>query len=92
MVAAGVLVLGRVHPLLARSEAVLTGLLVVGAASVVVGGVLALGQDVLKQVLAYSTISQYGYVVVLYGIGGASASGGPFVRLYTRSSSASGQQ
>jgi multicomponent Na+:H+ antiporter subunit A len=75
MVAAGVLVLGRVHPLLARSEAVLTGLLVVGAVSIVVGGVLALGQDVLKQVLAYSTISQYGYVVVLYGIGGASASG-----------------
>src|SRR3954452_19909358 len=75
MVAAGVLVLGRLHPLLARSDAVLTGLLVVGAASIVVGGVLALGQDVLKQVLAYSTISQYGYVVVLYGIGGASASG-----------------
>jgi multicomponent Na+:H+ antiporter subunit A len=75
MVAAGVLVLGRVHPLLARSEAVLTGLLVVGLASIVVGGVLALGQDVLKQVLAYSTISQYGYVVMLYGIGGATASG-----------------
>jgi multicomponent Na+:H+ antiporter subunit A len=75
MVAAGVLVLGRVHPLLARSEAVLTGLLVVGAASIVVGGVLALGQDVLKQLLAYSTISQYGYVVLLYGTGGATASG-----------------
>ncbi|MCV7280111.1 DUF4040 domain-containing protein [Mycolicibacterium flavescens] len=75
MVAAGVLVLGRVHPLLARSEAVLTGLLVVGLASVVVGGVLALGQDVLKQVLAYSTISQYGYIVMLYGIGGGTAAG-----------------
>jgi multicomponent Na+:H+ antiporter subunit A len=75
MVAAGVLLLGRVHPLLARSDAVLTGLLVVGAASIVVGGVLALRQDVLKQVLAYSTISQYGYVVLLYGIGGATASG-----------------
>ncbi|WP_260189505.1 hydrogen gas-evolving membrane-bound hydrogenase subunit E [Actinophytocola gossypii] len=75
MVAAGVLVLGRVHPLLARSEAVLTGLVVVGAASVVVGGVLALRRDVLKQVLAYSTISQYGYMVMLYGIGGAAANG-----------------
>ena len=31
---------------------------------------LALAQDELKQILAYSTISQYGYVVVLYGIGG----------------------
>src|SRR4051794_31829642 len=75
MVAAGVLVLGRGHPLLARSEAVLTGLQIVGFASVVVGGVLALSQDVLQQVLAYSTISQYGYVVLLYGIGGATASG-----------------
>ena len=75
MVAAGVLVLGRVHPILARSEAVLTVLTVVGAASIVVGGVFALGQDVLKQVLAYSTISQYGYVVLLYGIGGPAASG-----------------
>ncbi|HST63965.1 MAG TPA: proton-conducting transporter membrane subunit, partial [Mycobacteriales bacterium] len=75
MVAAGVLVLGRVHPLLARSDAVLTGLAVVGTASILVGGVLALRQDVLKQVLAYSTISQYGYVVLLYGIGGAAANG-----------------
>ncbi len=35
-----------------------------------VGGIIALTRDVLKQVLAYSTISQYGYVVVLYGLGG----------------------
>ena len=75
MVAAGVLVLGRVHPLLARSEALLDGLLVVGFASIVVGGALALAQDELKQVLAHSTISQYGYVVVLYGIGGAAGAG-----------------
>ncbi|MFD7659030.1 hydrogen gas-evolving membrane-bound hydrogenase subunit E [Actinosynnema sp. NPDC059797] len=75
MVAAGVLVIGRVHPLLARTEAVLTGLLVVGATSVVVGGVLALRRDRLKQVLAYSTISQYGYVVMMYGIGGAAGNG-----------------
>jgi multicomponent Na+:H+ antiporter subunit A len=35
-----------------------------------VGGVLALTRDVLKQLLAYSTVSQYGYVVVMYGLGG----------------------
>jgi multicomponent Na+:H+ antiporter subunit A len=75
MVAAGVLVLGRVHPLLARSEAVLDGLLVVGLVSIAVGGVLALAQDELKQILAHSTISQYGYVVVMYGIGGAVGAG-----------------
>jgi multicomponent Na+:H+ antiporter subunit A len=75
MVAAGVLVLGRVHPLLAKSDLVLDGLLVVGLVSIAVGGVLALAQDELKQILAHSTISQYGYVVTLYGIGGATAAG-----------------
>ena len=70
MVAAGVLVLGRIHPLLALDPAVLDLLLVVGFASILVGGLLALAQDELKQILAHSTISQYGYVVVLYGIGG----------------------
>jgi len=71
MVAAGVLVLGRVHPLLALDPAVLDALLVVGFVSIGVGGVLALAQDELKQILAHSTISQYGYIVVLYGVGGA---------------------
>jgi multicomponent Na+:H+ antiporter subunit A len=75
MVAAGVLVLGRVHPLLALDRTILDGLLAVGLASIVVGGVLALAQDQLKQILAHSTISQYGYVVALYGIGGASGAG-----------------
>ncbi|HLL38915.1 MAG TPA: proton-conducting transporter membrane subunit, partial [Rubrobacteraceae bacterium] len=70
MVAAGVLLLGRVYPLLQESEPLLDVLLVVGLLSIVVGGVLALTRDVLKQLLAYSTISQYGYVVFLYGLGG----------------------
>jgi multicomponent Na+:H+ antiporter subunit A len=70
MVAAGVLVIGRLHPLLALNPVVLDVLLVVGFVSIAVGGLLALAQDELKQILAYSTISQYGYVVVMYGIGG----------------------
>jgi multicomponent Na+:H+ antiporter subunit A len=75
MVAAGVLVIGRVHPLLSRSPLVLDGLLVVGLASILIGGGLALAKDRLKQVLAHSTISQYGYVVALYGIGGEAGAG-----------------
>ncbi len=70
MVAAGVLLLGRVYPLLQKSEFLLDVLLVVGLLSMAVGGVLALTRDVLKQLLAYSTISQYGYVVCMYGLGG----------------------
>src|ERR687894_1547954 len=70
MVAAGVLLLGRVYPLLQKSQLLLDVLLIVGLLSIAVGGVLALTQDVLKQLLAYSTISQYGYVVFMYGLGG----------------------
>ena len=76
MVAAGVLVLGRLHPLLALDERILGGLVVIGFVSVFVGGALALSQDELKQILANSTISQYGYVVVLYGIGGPAGAAG----------------
>jgi multicomponent Na+:H+ antiporter subunit A len=75
MVAAGVFLLSRLHPLLALDGAVLDGLLVVGLASMAVGGVLALWADGLKRILAYSTISQYGYVVALLGIGGTGGVG-----------------
>jgi multicomponent Na+:H+ antiporter subunit A len=69
MVAAGVFLLSRLHPVLVLSDGVLDLLLVVGFVSMAVGGVIALTRDRLKQLLAYSTISQYGYVVVLLGLG-----------------------
>jgi multicomponent Na+:H+ antiporter subunit A len=71
MVAAGVFLLGRFHPLLSRSEILLDMLLAVGLLSILVGGVLALTRDNLKQLLAYSTVSQYGYVVTMLGMGTA---------------------
>ena len=70
MVAAGVLLIGRVYPLLQKSEFLLGALTVIGVSSIVVGGLIALTRDVLKQLLAYSTISQYGYVVFMFGMGG----------------------
>lgn len=70
MVAAGVFLLARFYPLLALSGLVLDLLLAAGLASIAIGGVLALTCDRLKQVLAYSTISQYGYVATMYGLGG----------------------
>jgi multicomponent Na+:H+ antiporter subunit A len=76
MVAAGVLLIGRVYPLLQDSDLILDALLVVGMASMAVGGVLALTRDVLKQLLAYSTIAQYGFVVTMYGLGGEYGAGG----------------
>src|SRR5215211_5741835 len=71
MVAAGVFLLSRLHPLLASSELLLDALVVVGLGSMAVGGLLALGADHLKRLLAYSTIAQYGYVVTMLGLGGA---------------------
>ena len=76
MVAAGVLLIGRVYPVLQKSDLLLNGLVVVGVASMAVGGVLALTRDVLKQLLAYSTIAQYGFVVTMYGLGGPYGAGG----------------
>jgi multicomponent Na+:H+ antiporter subunit A len=70
MVAAGVFLLARLHPLIAHSDLLLDALLVIGFLSMGVGGVLALAQDELKPVLAYSTVAQYGYVVVMLGLGG----------------------
>jgi multicomponent Na+:H+ antiporter subunit A len=70
MVAAGVFLLGRLYPLIAPNRALLDALLVIGFLSMAIGGVLSLTRETLKQILAYSTISQYGYVVVLLGLGG----------------------
>ena len=76
MVAAGVFLLGRVYPLLRLSVALLDALLVIGLLSMLVGSVLALTRDRLKPLLAYSTIAQYGYVVVLLGLGTGAGVGG----------------
>jgi multicomponent Na+:H+ antiporter subunit A len=70
MVAAGVFLLGRTYPLLELSRGLLDVLLWVGVLSMAVGGVLALTRDELKQVLASSTVAQYGYVVFMLGLGG----------------------
>lgn len=76
MVAAGVFLIGRIYPLVQESPVVLDVLLVVGFLSIATGGVLALSRDVLKQLLAYSTIAQYGFVVAMYGLGGPYGAGG----------------
>ena len=75
MVAAGVFVLQRFFPLFALEPRVLHGLAVVGLLSMGMGSLFSLGARRLKRVLAYSTIAQYGYVLVLVGLGG---DGAPF--------------
>ncbi|PIW33890.1 MAG: NADH/ubiquinone/plastoquinone (complex I), partial [bacterium (Candidatus Ratteibacteria) CG15_BIG_FIL_POST_REV_8_21_14_020_41_12] len=46
-----------------------TVLMVLGTLSMVAGGLLAIGQNDFKRLLAYSSISQIGYIVLAIGIG-----------------------
>jgi multicomponent Na+:H+ antiporter subunit A len=70
MVAAGVFVLQRLHFLLELAPGVMHALAWIAGASLVAGSALALVSDRLKVVLAYSTVAQYGYVVLLVALGG----------------------
>jgi multicomponent Na+:H+ antiporter subunit A len=70
MVAAGVFLVRRFYPMIAHFDWLLDALVVIGFFSIAIGGVISLTRDNLKQILAYSTISQYGYVVVMLGLGG----------------------
>ncbi len=69
MVAAGVFMVGRFYPLIQPFDWLLQAMYVIGLTSMTVGGIIALTRDNMKQILAYSTISQYGYVVVMFGLG-----------------------
>ncbi len=73
MVAAGVYLIARAMPIFQASGVALTVTMAVGATTALVGGLLALVQHDLKRVLAYSTISQLGYMFVALGAGGAVA-------------------
>lgn len=69
LVAAGVFVLVRLRPLWEQSSLAAPVLLSLGFASIALGSVLALLSDGLKRILAYSTIAQYGYMVVVVALG-----------------------
>ncbi|MEO0183128.1 MAG: NADH-quinone oxidoreductase subunit M [candidate division WOR-3 bacterium] len=51
------------------TPAVSTVLMYLGIISILVGAVLALGQDDIKRMLAYSSISQVGYIILGFGAG-----------------------
>lgn len=72
MVAAGVYLLFRVSPFM--HEYALMVVAIVGTFTALYGGVCALMQHDIKKVLAYSTISQLGYMVMGVGVGAQSAS------------------
>lgn len=67
MVTAGIYMVARMSPLFEYSEAMLSVVLVVGGTTALFMGVLAMVQHDIKRVIAYSTISQLGYMVVGLG-------------------------
>jgi NADH-quinone oxidoreductase subunit L len=74
MVTAGVYLLARMFPFYEGIAApARSAVLWVGAATLFITGLLALVQDDIKRVLAYSTVSQLGYMVAAIGAGGYTA-------------------
>ncbi len=73
MVTAGVYLIARTHVLFALAPAVQLAVATIGALTLLLAGFSALTQHDLKRVLAYSTISQIGYMFLALGVGAWSA-------------------
>ncbi|GBC92110.1 NADH-quinone oxidoreductase subunit L [bacterium HR15] len=69
MVTAGVYLLTRVHPLFEIAPAAMVVVAVVGAFTAIFAASIALGQTDIKRVLAFSTVSQLGYMFLACGVG-----------------------
>ena len=74
MVTAGIFMVARMSPLFELSEAALSLVLVVGALTAFFMGLLGLVQHDVKRVVAYSTLSQLGYMTVGLGASAYAAS------------------
>ena len=80
MVTAGVYMIGRNAVLFAHAPETLTIVAVIGAATALMAGTIGLVQNDIKRVLAYSTVSQLGYMFLAMGVG---AFGAGIFHLYT---------
>lgn len=67
MVTAGIYLVSRMSPLFEYSNTALSLVLIVGATGALFTGILALVQNDIKRVVAYSTLSQLGYMVAALG-------------------------
>ncbi len=73
MVTAGVYLIARMHPLFERAPAAQDVGAVVGAATLLIAGTIALVQTDIKRVIAYSTMSQIGYMIMGVSVGAYAA-------------------
>ena len=73
MVTAGIFMVARMSPLFELSDTALNVVLVLGAVTALFMGLLGIVQNDIKRVIAYSTISQLGYMTVALGVSAYSA-------------------
>jgi NADH-quinone oxidoreductase subunit L len=73
MVTAGVYLIGRLHPIYDVAEIAHGAVAVIGAVTALFAASIAIVQTDIKRVLAYSTMSQIGYMFLAVGIGAYSA-------------------
>ncbi len=69
MVTAGVYLIARANPVFNESSTALLVVAIIGAITLVIGCVIGCAYDDIKKVLAYSTVSQIGYMFLAVGLG-----------------------
>ena len=73
MVTAGIFMVSRMSPLFEMSDTALSFILVIGAVTALFMGLIGIVQNDIKRVVAYSTLSQLGYMTVALGASAYSA-------------------
>ncbi|MCB1756582.1 MAG: NADH-quinone oxidoreductase subunit L, partial [Gammaproteobacteria bacterium] len=73
MVTAGIFMVARMSPLFELSETALSFVLVIGSLTAFLMGLVGIVQNDIKRVVAYSTLSQLGYMTVALGVSAYSA-------------------
>jgi NADH-quinone oxidoreductase subunit L len=68
MVTAGIFMVARMSPLFELSDTALSTVLVIGATTAFFTGLIGIVQNDIKRVIAYSTLSQLGYMTVALGV------------------------
>ncbi len=67
MVTAGIFMVARLSPAYEMSEAALSTIMIIGATTAFMMGMLGIIQEDIKRVVAYSTLSQLGYMIAALG-------------------------
>jgi len=73
MVAAGVYLVARTYPLFEAAPTALTVVAVIGGFTAIFAATMGLASDDIKRILAYSTVSQLGYMMLALGAGSLAA-------------------